>query len=56
MASNAQNELIGPGKTSQYRDFFPELERAAATELASFPGVGRQPVYWLGIGCAQRLV
>ncbi len=28
MASNAQNEVIGPGKTSQYQDFFPELEPA----------------------------
>ncbi len=55
MASNALNEA---GKTSQYRDFFQELEceyGAAATELASFSGVGRQPVYWLTIGCAQRL-
>ncbi len=57
MASNAQNELGRPGKTSQYRDFLQQLEPAAATELASFPGVCWQPVYnWLGIGCAQQLV
>ncbi len=44
MASNALKELVGE---DIYRDFFMELERdfgAAATQLASFPGVGQEPV------------
>ncbi len=44
MASNALKELV---REDIYRDFFMELERdfgAAATQLASFPGVGQEPV------------
>ncbi len=56
MASNAQNELGRPRKTSQYRDFLQELEPAAASELASFPGVGRQPVHRFGIVALNGLL
>ncbi len=44
MASNALKQLVGE---DIYRDFFMELERdfgAAATQLASFQGIGQEPV------------